>query len=79
LEDIMAKPRTSTRMVADCRRMPSEKNCSLTIAGTEEEVLLVAVRHAVNDHGHKDSPALREQIRGMLTPEGAPEHAEARL
>lgn len=57
------------RKVADCRLMPSEKNCSLTIAGTEEEVLRVAVRHAVEDHGHQETAQLREQIRGMLKDE----------
>lgn len=58
-----------TRKVADCRLMPSEKNCTLTIAGTEEEVLTVAVRHAVEEHGHKDTPELREEIRKSLTDE----------
>lgn len=57
------------RKVADCREMPSEKNCSLTIAGTEDEVLRVAVRHAVQEHGHKDSPALRKQVKSMLKDE----------
>ena len=56
----------SARKVADCRLMPSEKNCSLTIAGTEEEVLRVAVRHAVEEHGHKNSPKLRDAVRSML-------------
>ena len=59
----------ATRKIADCRKFPSEKGCSLTIAGTEDEVMKVAVWHAVNDHGHKDSPELREQIRAMLTDE----------
>ncbi|MBI4171054.1 MAG: DUF1059 domain-containing protein [Candidatus Aenigmarchaeota archaeon] len=54
------------RKVADCRLFPSEKNCSLTIAGTEDEVLAVAVRHAVEEHGHEDTPELREQIQSML-------------
>jgi len=54
------------RVVADCRKFPSEKNCSLTIAGTEKEVMKVAAWHAVHDHDHKDSPALRKQIRAML-------------
>ena len=58
-----------TRKVADCRLMPSEKGCSLTITGTEDEVMRVAVWHAVNDHGHKDTPELREQIKGMLADE----------
>ena len=57
------------RKVADCRQFPSEKGCTLTIAGTEEEVLKAAVRHAVEDHGHKNSPKLREQIRTMLVEE----------
>ena len=57
------------RKVADCRQMPSENNCSLTISGTEDEVLRVAVWHAVNDHGHKDTPELREQVRSMLLDE----------
>ena len=54
------------RKVADCRLMPSEKGCTLTIAGTEDEVLKAAVRHAVEDHGHKNSPELRNQIKAML-------------
>ncbi len=60
---------TGTRKVADCRLMPSEKNCSLTIAGTEDEVVTVAVRHAVDDHGHQNTPELREEIRKVLTDE----------
>ena len=58
-----------SRKIADCRQFPSEKNCSLTIAGTEDEVLAVAVRHAVEDHGHEDTPELRTQIKGMLVDE----------
>jgi hypothetical protein len=27
-----------TRRVADCREMPSERGCTLTIAGEEDEV-----------------------------------------
>jgi len=57
------------RKIADCRLMPSEKNCSLTIAGTEEEVTKVAVRHAIEDHGHQDSPEFQEQVRSMLKDE----------
>jgi len=60
---------TTTRKVADCRRFPSEKNCTLTISGSEEEVLKAAAEHAVSSHGHKDTPELREQLRGMLQDE----------
>ncbi len=57
------------RKVADCRQFPSEKNCTLTIAGTEDEVMKVAVRHAVEDHGHKDSQELRKQVKKLLRDE----------
>ena len=58
-----------SRKVSDCRLMPSVNNCSLTIAGTEEEVVKAAAEHAVSSHGHQDTPELREQIRGSLKDE----------
>jgi predicted small metal-binding protein len=60
---------TTKRKVADCRDFPSEKDCSLTISGTEEEVVKAASEHAVSSHGHQNTPQLREQIRGMLKDE----------
>lgn len=57
------------RKMADCRRFPSEMNCSLTIIGEEEEVVRAAAEHAVSVHGHEDTPELREQVKGMLEPE----------
>lgn len=60
---------TGKRVFADCREFPSEANCSLYIAGTEDEVLAVAVRHAVNEHGHQDSAELRTQIQQFLKEE----------
>ncbi len=57
------------RVMADCRRFPSESNCSLTIIGEEEEVVRAAAEHSVSVHGHEDVPELREQIRGLLEPE----------
>jgi len=59
------------RMMADCRRFPSEANCSLTIIGEEDEVVVAAAQHAEAVHGHTDSPEMREQIRGMLEPADA--------
>jgi Protein of unknown function (DUF1059) len=56
------------RMMADCRRFPSESNCSLTIIGEEDEVVRAAAEHAASVHGHEDTPELREQLRGMLEP-----------
>jgi len=52
------------RKVIDCRDFPSENNCTVAIAAdTNEEVLEVAVLHAVDVHGHKDTPELRKMIR----------------
>jgi predicted small metal-binding protein len=45
------------------------QGCTLTIAGSEEEVLKLAVRHAVEEHGHAHSDQLRDQIRTMLKDE----------
>jgi len=55
-----------TRKMIDCRKVPSDIGCTLTIAGTEEEVLDAAVAHAVAKHGHEDTPELREMLRGGL-------------
>jgi predicted small metal-binding protein len=57
-----------SRMMADCRRFPSEANCSLVIIGDEDEVARAAAEHAVSVHGHEDTPELREQIREFLEP-----------
>jgi predicted small metal-binding protein len=59
------------RVMADCRRFPSDINCSLTIIGEEDEVLEAAVQHAVSAHGHEDTPELREQTKALLEPESA--------
>jgi predicted small metal-binding protein len=54
--------------MADCRRWPSETNCSLTIIGEEEEVVQAAAEHAASVHGHEGGPELREQIKQLLEP-----------
>ncbi len=59
----------TNRKVIDCRWFPSEDACDITIAGQEEEVLTIAVQHAVQSHGHPDTPELREQLRSMLRDE----------
>jgi hypothetical protein len=55
------------RKMIDCRTMPSENNCTLTIAGEPEDVLDAAALHAADKHGHENTPELREQLRGALT------------
>ncbi|MBV8364449.1 MAG: DUF1059 domain-containing protein [Candidatus Eremiobacteraeota bacterium] len=59
----------ATRSYIDCRDYPSEKNCSLRISGTDQEVLETAERHAVSAHGHTQGPELRENLRKALKAE----------
>jgi hypothetical protein len=67
--------------MADCRRFPSDSNCSLTIIGEEEEVIRAAAEHSASVHGHEDTPELREQIKDFLEPSenysNAPREQEA--
>jgi predicted small metal-binding protein len=57
------------RVMADCRRFPSEMNCSLTIIGEEDEVIRTAAEHAQSVHGHTDTPEMRQEIVRLLEPE----------
>jgi hypothetical protein len=62
-------------MYIDCREMPSESGCDLTISGSEDHLLDAAVIHAVTAHQHDNTPELREQIRSALKPEASGVHA----
>jgi hypothetical protein len=55
-----------TRKFIDCREMPTQTNCTLTIAGEEDEVVRAATLHAVDVHGHKDTPEFRNELRRSL-------------
>jgi hypothetical protein len=46
--------------------MPSQTKCTLSIAGEEEEVVRAATLPAVDVHGHKDTPELRNEVRRAL-------------
>jgi hypothetical protein len=59
------------RVMADCRRFPSESGCSLVMIGEEDEVMRAAADHAVSVHGHPDGPELRDQLRDLLEPASA--------
>ena len=58
-----------TRRVFDCRELPGD--CTLTIAGSEDEVLEAQVLHAVAAHEQQDGPELRDFIRAYLRDEVA--------
>jgi len=60
------------RKYIDCREFPSEMNCTVTIAAdTEEELLDIAVQHAVATHGHEDTPEFRRELKKAFK-EGTP-------
>jgi predicted small metal-binding protein len=53
-----------SRKYIDCREFPSESNCTIAIsADSEDELIDAAAQHAVQVHGHQDSPELRAQLR----------------
>jgi Protein of unknown function (DUF1059) len=57
------------RKYIDCREMPSENNCDLAMAGSEEHIVEAAAIHAITAHRHEDTPQLREEIRQSLRDE----------
>jgi predicted small metal-binding protein len=55
------------RKYIDCREIPSESKCTVTIAAdSESELLEVAVQHAVAKHGHSDTPEFRNQLKRAI-------------
>lgn len=60
-----------SRKTMDCRDFPSDSKCTLTISGEDDEVLRAAVLHAVDVHGHKDTPEFRNELKKALKPEPA--------
>lgn len=49
--------------------IPNDIGCTLKISGNEKEVIKAAVRHAVEEHGHQDTPELKRQIKALLKDE----------
>ncbi|MGC1684960.1 MAG: DUF1059 domain-containing protein [Candidatus Acidiferrales bacterium] len=68
---------STPRKIIDCRNFPSEKNCTIAISGSEEEVLELATHHASTVHGHANTPELREEIRSLLKDDGEGKAASA--
>jgi hypothetical protein len=57
------------RVFLDCRDFPNENGCTLLISGSSKEVFKTALRHAIDEHGHKDTQELRKQIKTMIRTE----------
>jgi Protein of unknown function (DUF1059) len=60
-----------TRKTIDCRAIPDDVGCTLTLSGELDELLTTAAEHAVAVHGHSDAPELRELLSSRLTDEPA--------
>ncbi|QPQ54072.1 DUF1059 domain-containing protein [Allosphingosinicella flava] len=55
------------RKYIDCREIPSDTHCSIAIsANTEEELMEAAAQHAVQVHGHRDTPELRSRLHQAM-------------
>ncbi len=57
------------RMYTDCREHPGEFRCTLYISGRRSEVLKAAISHAVEAHGHKNTPELKKLLSKQLKTE----------
>jgi len=61
--------KTETRRYLDCREFNRHGQCSLRLAGTQEEVVAAALEHAVSAHGYRGSEELRLVLRAALKDE----------
>jgi hypothetical protein len=57
------------RKVIDCRWLLDDIPCDIAISGNEEAELNRAMQYAVESHGVRDTPALRERLRSLLRDE----------
>jgi len=55
--------------VIDIRSFLAEEPCDFAIVGNEEQLLNIAVHHAVHDHGQRDTSALRDELRLLVREE----------
>ena len=59
------------RKIIDCREFPESKCSVARSADNEKELLDAAVQHAVQVHGHEDTPQFREELRKIAKDEQA--------
>ena len=56
-----------SRKHIDCREFPSKSHCTIAIsADSADELIDAAAQHAVQVHGHQDSPELRAHLRDAV-------------
>ena len=58
------------RVQVDCRKLPSDQPCTVTIAGSMDEVVELGWLHAKTHHKHKDNEEkdLKNWIRTNAEP-----------
>lgn len=54
------------RVMVSCGDSPNDISCSVSISGPEEQVLELAIEHAVKKHGHQRDDALIAHLREQL-------------
>lgn len=58
------------RKIIDCRDFPGSA-CSVALsADNEKELVEAAIQHAVQVHGHQDTPEFRAELRKIAKEEG---------
>jgi predicted small metal-binding protein len=58
-----------SRLMIDCRKVPSDMNCTVSIeADSADELVAAAVNHAVAVHGHENTQELRQSTYAYLEP-----------
>ena len=58
-------------LVANCGDLPSQMGCKLVMmspVNQREDLVSAGVQHAIDVHGHENTPELRTQLDGMLKP-----------
>ena len=58
-------------LVSNCGDLPSEMGCKLVLMSPvdqREDLVTESVQHAIDVHGHENTPELRTQLDGMLKP-----------
>ena len=49
----------------DCAEDP-QSNCTVKISGSEDEVMRVSMRHAVEDHKYPNNKDTRNKLKSMI-------------
>ena len=54
------------RVVIDCRTSPQGDGCSVSVEGTEEEVMNTIIPHAIKRHAMQDNDETRTALKSLM-------------